>query len=132
MTWPTASLARLAQQGYLSVLSTPAQKQSAQSKNAQWQRKLVNQTPSFLVRYDLLFRQMTQRLIMDGYDFSSLHPHQTLKKLLLMLDTPLSDYELTYLIECRHNVKYGFMDEATSEAQHSLTQLTQFLSNINP
>ncbi|WP_297921992.1 hypothetical protein, partial [uncultured Agitococcus sp.] len=63
-------------------------------------------------------------LVAQGYDFSSLHPHQTLKKLLLLLDNNVySDAELSHLVECRHNVKYGFMDKATPQAVAILADL---------
>jgi hypothetical protein len=63
----------------------------AQAKNEQWQHKLAKQKASFLVDYDLLFRQITRLLIAQGYDFSAKHPHQTLKKLVLMLNYSISE-----------------------------------------
>ncbi len=81
--------------------------------------------------YDLLFRQITRLLIAQGYDFSAKHPHQTLKKLVLMLNPLLSEYEISSLIECRHNVKYGHMNQASPQAQDTLGQLGQFLTRLN-
>ncbi|MBL0231021.1 MAG: hypothetical protein IPP76_09565 [Moraxellaceae bacterium] len=129
--WPPAQLARLAQQGYLCLLATPTQQQQAQAKNEQWQHKLAKQKTSFLVSYDLLFRQITRLLIAQGYDFSTKHPHQTLKKLVLMLNYSISEIELNQLIECRHNVKYGYMNQASNQAQDTLAQLGQFLTSLH-
>ncbi|MCC6373650.1 MAG: hypothetical protein IT465_02395 [Moraxellaceae bacterium] len=129
--WPPAQLARLAQQGYLCLLATPIQQQQAQAKNEQWQHKLAKQKTSFLVSYDLLFRQITRLLIAQGYDFSTKHPHQTLKKLVLMLNYSISEIELNQLIECRHNVKYGYMNQASNQAQDTLAQLGQFLTSLH-
>ncbi len=123
-TWPIASLEELSKQGYLVRLNTSLLQQQALQKNQSWQHKLMKQQASFLVDYDLLFRRITHLLVAQGYDFSSLHPHQTLKKLLLLLDNNVySDAELSHLVECRHNVKYGFMDKATPQAVAILADL---------
>lgn len=84
----------------------------------------MNQPVGFLTQYDLLFRCLTQLLILQDYDFSNFHPHQTLKKLLLMLEGNVySNAELHHLVECRHNLKYGFMVSPTPQAIKILNAL---------
>ena len=131
-TWAANELKTLAQQGYLVYLPTPYLQQQANRKNQAWQHKLMNQPVSFLTQYDLLFRRLTQLLILQGYDFSNFHPHQTLKKLLLLLEGNLySNAELSHLVECRHNLKYGFMDSPTPQAIKILDELSTRLQPFN-
>lgn len=131
-TWAANELKTLAQQGYLVYLHTPYLQQQATRKNQAWQHKLAKQEPNFLSQYDLLFRQVTQLLIAQGYDFSNLHPHQTLKKLLLLLeDNTYSNAELSHIVECRHNLKYGFMDSPTPQAIAILDELSTRFESFN-
>ena len=130
-TWAANELKSLAQQGYLVYLPTPYLQQQASRKNQAWQHKLMNQAVSFLTEYDLLFRRLTQLLILQGYDFSNVHPHQTLKKLLLLETNVYSNAELSHLVECRHNLKYGFMDSPTPQAIALLDELSTRLKQFN-
>ncbi|MCB1674161.1 MAG: hypothetical protein KDI00_05800 [Pseudomonadales bacterium] len=131
-TWSKHHLNTLAKQGYLVPLHSVDLQQQASRKNQAWQHKLMNQAVSFLTEYDLLFRRLTQLLILQGYDFSNVHPHQTLKKLLLLLETNIySNAELSHLVECRHNLKYGFMDSPTPQAIALLDELSTRLKQFN-
>ncbi len=129
--WPRPSLVILAQQGYLRALPLSHQQLHAFSRNKQQQQRLMAQPNGFLRDYDLLFRQVTAGLIRHNYEFSEIHPHQTLKKLLLLLVQDFSEAELEQLIQCRHSMKYGYVDQASPLALTMLGQLLVVTSSAH-
>ena len=81
--------------------------------------KLCQHKPSYLNRYDQLFRYITMWLLQHGYDLTDYQPHQTLKAVCL-LHFPHKDIE--QIIRERHLVKKGLKLNAEPNVGRELQQ----------